>query len=292
MTRILLAACALGALSAATQAQAQSSMTIFGSVDVNYTRARVGDERKTVMDQGGNKLPSRIGFRGTEDLGGGLSAGFWLEAAIIPQTGAVSSTFFGRRSTLSLASRDWGELRMGRDYVATFWNISNFTPFGTVGVGGSSNIIEGWPNGIGGARTMTRANNALGYFLPRNALGIYGQLTYATPDGVDGAKYTGARLGYASGPVDIAAAYGRTPAGATTYKVWTVGGTYEWTAVKLFLNYFRQERLDDQQSNISVGVSLPTGPGRIQAPTPCRTARATASTATTPGWPRSATSMR
>ena len=79
---------------------------------------------------------SRLGFRGTEDLGGGMSASFWLEAGVNNDdgTGAATSTnnqaiaapapavagtqglTFNRRSTVSLAG-GWGELRLGRDYT-------------------------------------------------------------------------------------------------------------------------------------------------------------------------------
>lgn len=261
MKKLALTLCALGT---AMQVQAQSSVTIFGNVDLNLTYARVGDTKATLLDQGGNKVPSRIGFRGVEDLGGGLSASFWLETAVLPDSGAVQGAFFGRRSTVSLASRDLGELRFGRDYVATFWNVSNFAPFGTVGAGGSSNIILGWPSGLG-ASTMVRASNSIGYFLPRNSLGVYGQLTYGFSENVDGAKYTGGRIGYASGPLDVAAAYGWTPSKGEKYKTWTIGGTYDFKVTKLFVNYLNHQRPAVEQANLSVGVSVPVGPGNLLA---------------------------
>ena len=78
---------------------------------------------------------SRLGFRGTEDLGGGLNASFWLEAGLNNDNGTGASTStnnststsqagasgsqgltFNRRSTVSLAST-WGELRLGRDAI-------------------------------------------------------------------------------------------------------------------------------------------------------------------------------
>jgi predicted porin len=76
---------------------------------------------------------SRLGFRGTEDLGGGLAASFWLEAPITNDDGKDWSASFSRRSTVSL-SGGFGEIRLGRDYTATFWNDTVFDPFGTVGV--------------------------------------------------------------------------------------------------------------------------------------------------------------
>jgi hypothetical protein len=57
---------------------------------------------------------SRLGLRGTEDLGGGLKAGFWLEGEIFGDDGNASGFNFKRRSTVSL-SGNFGEVRLGRD---------------------------------------------------------------------------------------------------------------------------------------------------------------------------------
>ena len=128
---------ALAVMAAAGAASAQSSVTLFGIVDVNYNYVK-GDGNghvSSLTDSGYNS--SRLGFRGTEDLGGGMSASFWLEAALQNDNGNAGGLFFQRRSTVSLAG-NWGELRLGRDYVPTFWNMTVFDPFGTNGVG--SNI--------------------------------------------------------------------------------------------------------------------------------------------------------
>ncbi|RJF92709.1 porin [Noviherbaspirillum saxi] len=253
------------ALGLASTAFAQSSVTVFGSIDLNVTRSKAGSNSVTGMDQGGYLLPSRIGFRGTEDLGGGLSAGFWLETAVLPDTGASQGALFGRRSTVSLASKQYGELRMGRDYTPIFWNVSHFTPFGTVGVGGSSNIIEGWPLGLGSARTQSRASNSVGYFLPRTLGGVYGQLMFAFDEDVDGAKHQGGRIGYEAGPLNIAAAYGTTPAGGSDFKTATVGGTYDFGALKAYVNYLQYKLASDKQTNVLVGAAIPFGGGTIKA---------------------------
>lgn len=255
---------ALLTLTSVTSVFAQSSVTVFGSIDLNLTYSKVGSKTATGMDQGGYLLPSRIGFRGVEDLGGGLSAGFWLETAVLPDTGAQQGALFGRRSTLSLISKDYGELRLGRDYTPAFWNISTFAPFGTVGVGGSSNIIEGWPLGLGGAKTLTRASNSVGYFLPRNLGGFYGQFMVAKSEGVDGTGHTGGRIGYAAGPLNVAAAYGKTPTGGQDHKTATVGGSYDFGVVKTYVNYLQQKLGADKQSNLLLGASVPVGPGQIK----------------------------
>src|SRR5438045_1534828 len=82
------------AVLAASAAQAQSSVTIFGLLDVNYAHfSGQGNGSQTLLGTDGYQS-SRIGFRGTEDLGSGLKAGFWLEAAVNPDsgTGGTSNT--------------------------------------------------------------------------------------------------------------------------------------------------------------------------------------------------------
>lgn len=265
-TSAALAVISAAALASAAHAQSSpSSVTVFGTLDLNFTVTKAGGSTVRAMDQGGNLVPSRLGFRGTEDLGGGLSASFWIESALLPDTGGVQGAFWNRRSTLSLASKSLGELRLGRDYAPTFWNLSSFSPMGTVGPSGSANIIENWPFGVGGARTLVRTSNSIGYFLPRDLGGVYGQLQVALPEGVDGAKYTGGRLGYAAGPVDVAVAYGQTPAANQTTKFTTLGGSYDFGVVRVYANYFEQKAQDDKQVNVMLGAAVPVGVGIVKA---------------------------
>lgn len=259
--KLLLALAAAGALGAA---HGQSSVTVFGSIDLNFTYSKAGSASTRAMDQGGYLLPSRLGFRGAEDLGGGLAAGFWLENAVLPDTGMTQGGF-GRRSTVSLMTKDLGELRLGRDYTPTFWNVSSFSPFGTVGVGGSSNIIEGWPLGLGRARTQARASNSAGYFLPRGLGGLYGQFMFAAAEGARGAGYRGGRLGYESGSLNVAAAYGQSAGGVETYRTVTAGGSYDFGMVKTYVNYLRHRLGRERQTNVLIGASVPVGAGQIRA---------------------------
>jgi predicted porin len=162
MKKSVLALAVLGAFAGA--ASAQSSVTLFGVVDLNVMTVDNGDRTYSMGTDGMSS--SRLGFRGVEDLGGGLKASFWLEAGVAPDTGRNAGTwgngdlplagttaregnqlFFNRRSTVSL-SNQWGELRLGRDYTATFWNWTVFDPFGTNGVGAASNLaLSGDPSG-------------------------------------------------------------------------------------------------------------------------------------------------
>src|SRR3954466_15464328 len=79
MKKSLLALAVLGAFAGA--ASAQSSVTLFGVVDLSANQIKNGGASTQTLQS--NQLNSnRLGFRGIEDLGGGLKAGFWLEAAM------------------------------------------------------------------------------------------------------------------------------------------------------------------------------------------------------------------
>jgi len=227
---------ALAALAAAGAASAQSSVTLFGIVDVNYAHYSVeggtttagvatGSQHVNVLTNSGYNS-ARLGFRGTEDLGGGLSASFWLEGALSPDDGNAAGLQFRRRSTVSLAG-GWGEVRLGRDYVPTFWNLTVFDPFGTNGVGTvvgfkAKTSTTAVPAGAIQVTPLTaaviaandpnavRADNMIQYFLPANLGGFYGQISYAFDEQVnnDRGQYYGGRVGFAQGPFNVAAAYG------------------------------------------------------------------------------------
>src|SRR6185369_6618145 len=139
-------------------------------------------------------------------------AGFWIEGALQPDTGNAGGQTWQRRSTVSLLG-GFGEVRLGRDYTPTFWNLTIFDPFGTNGVGSHLNLFASGGVGtpiLSGAATLVRASNTVGYFLPKELGGFYGQVQVAAPEGVPGNKYVGGRVGYGVGPVNVAAAWGRT----------------------------------------------------------------------------------
>lgn len=267
-------AATVAAIFVAAPALAQSSVQIFGTLDLNITRTSAGGVSDTAMDQGG-VMPSRLGFRGAEDLGGGLRASFWLESALLPQNGGFMGVFWNRRSTVSLASTQWGELRMGRDYTPTFWNVSRFSPFGNNGVGAASNTINGWPFGLGHgpgpgnptrSTPLVRLDNSIGYFLPQNLGGFYGQaMVNLVQEAAVGVKYHGLRLGYAAGPLDVAGALGSNElADGSDYRISTLGATYDFGLVKLYANYLRQRVPGDRSTNILLGAGVPVGAGEFK----------------------------
>jgi len=109
-----------------TGARAQA-ITVFGIVDAaveHVTRVGPAGTGLTRMPSLTGSVPSRIGFRGAEDLGGGLRAVFTLEQGFAPDTGGLSQggRAFGRQAFVGL-SGPWGTLSFGRQYTMLYWSI-------------------------------------------------------------------------------------------------------------------------------------------------------------------------
>ena len=274
MKKSLLALAALTAF--AGVASAQSSVTLFGVVDLNARNVKNGTNSIKSLSKDGN-ASSRLGFRGVEDLGGGMRAGFWIEGAMDPDTGTAGGQTWQRRSTASLMG-GFGEIRLGRDYTPTFWNHTVFDPFGTNGIGAQTNLMTpfGVPSvlnnfGTGnGATTLVRANNSIGYFLPAMG-GLYGQLMVAAGEGVAGNKYIGGRIGYAAGPLNVAVALGNTEVtGSRDQKAMNAGASFNAGFMTVFGQYHRYTidnsvGADPKQTNMMVGLTVPVGAGTIKA---------------------------
>ncbi|MBX3609744.1 MAG: porin [Hydrogenophaga sp.] len=261
---------ALAAVAASSAALAQSSVTLFGIMDINIRNVSQGGQSLTSMSQDGT-ASSRLGFRGVEDLGGGMSAGFWLEGSLNPDSGTSGGLQFQRRSTVSLMG-GFGEVRLGRDYTPTFWNHTVYDPFGTNGVGSSINTF-----GVlgSGATTLVRANNTLGYFSPKFG-GFQAQLQYAfkeTSVSQDPNKYAGVRLTYAAGPLSLGlatASEGSAAANANAYKRTNFGASYDFGFIKPMFQYaqgkFQPNAGATQKVKlVLLGLTAPVGPGLIKA---------------------------
>jgi predicted porin len=268
---------AIAALAAAGCASAQSSVTLFGVVDAGVAHLTGTGVSKTGLSTGGANI-SRLGFRGTEDLGAGLNASFWLEAGINVDTGAsptpAGGLSFNRRSTVSL-SGSLGEVRLGRDDSATFLNTLIFDPFITNGVGGTMAFtmlgVPGTANATGGA--PIQISNAVSYFLPGELGGFYGQVQYAFGEQVSTApnhnqgNYLGGRFGYRSGPLNVALATGKLDGdvSANDLTASNVGLSYNFGVAQPMLLWATEKRGTLKVTATQLGVTVPVGVGLIRA---------------------------
>jgi len=158
--KLTLAALIIGGFAA--QAQAQSNVTIYGLVDVGVVSERGGAVGTVTKVTSGVGSQSRLGFRGNEDLGNGLSAIFQLETGFKADDGALDSAgnIFNRQAFVGLKSKDAGTLTLGRQYTMLYNAMSQVAdPFGAGYAGSIKNLFPA-------AGANTRTSNAIVYATP------------------------------------------------------------------------------------------------------------------------------
>ena len=276
---------ALAAL-AATASFAQSSVTLFGVIDAAYTYGKSDANKVTSMSGSGSSASSRLGFRGEEDLGGGMKAGFWLEAGVNVDSGAgqanntnnqavtalasagTQGLTFNRRSTVSLMG-GFGEVRLGRDYTPTFWSQTAYDPFGTVGVGASQANAGANPASY---YDGVRASNSIAYLSPKfNGFAVWAQ-THMGENASNAAagKKTGGgngiRATYDNGPLSLAVATATNDTGVgTTRKSTNYAGSYDLGVAKLMAvsSVDKITGAADVKGYL-LGATAPVGPGTFK----------------------------
>lgn len=251
---------------ASTGAMAQSNVTVYGLVDAGITHYK-SDGGKTVnaVDSSLNS-GSRLGFKGTEDLGNGLSALFVLEYALSNDTNSAlgsASKWSGtaaRQQFVGLSSNQWGTLTAGRLQGAAFKWACAYSPntggfFGTdLRLGAHTNLFCG---------NSGRLDNAISYVSPTFG-GLTVELNHArvtetgTPDNFN--NTVGAT--YVNGPLNIGLVYNMAKRNDQPtdldIREYGIGGSYDFNVVKLFAS-FTSNKKDTQadQKKYQVGASVP-----------------------------------
>lgn len=236
MKKSLLALAVLGAFAGA--ASAQSSVTLYGKLDLGFAKA-AGSADKQVADGSS----SRVGFRGVEDLGGGLKALFQFEHRFNPDTGTVTNTaFWHGLSTVGLGG-SFGTVNLGRQYTAAYSLATGvIDPFGGDTVAGLRD--ESLTKSVARLRT----DNSVRYDGAFGGLKVAADIAETPAGGVDRPYSVAAQ--YAAGPFMVAASYDN-PTGAND-NLATLGGSYTFGPAKVSLGIGR----GDNNSNVRVKQAL------------------------------------
>jgi predicted porin len=274
---------------ASSAAFAQGNVTIYGLVDVGFshrsdnTRNDDNNPNNNVGSQNaiddGISSGSRLGFKGTEDLGNGLTALFTLETGFATDTGNLrqSGRYFGRQAFLGLTG-GFGTAIAGRLYAPHYSFLSAIDPFKGGTVGRYRNVFDaGLTTGGENLFDPTRVDNTIAYVSPSfggfNITAAYsttaiGQETLGNDGGNDAQQSGDNKVfallpRYTNGPLDVGVSYhriknetsgpntayvsatapGNRILGAYEPKItnWAVGGTYDFKVVKLAAFYDRNK---------------------------------------------------
>lgn len=256
---------------------AQSNVQIYGTVDLNLNTGNYGRGNVSRLSNSGYTT-ERLGFQGSEDLGGGMKANFRLEMGQGTDNGTNDSTigqFFQRESRLGL-SGSFGSFDAGRQYSPIFNLQAGYDQFRVAGVGSNYGLTN---------TGMTRVSNSVRWqSADMSGFGItfmYGlgdtgganTLQEATTDPKDAGRHTGLNVRYANGPLSVGYAYANQKAAVVAgtpaaTKVNYLGGSYDFKVAKIVGSW---EKLTVDQTNLgdfrvwSLGVGIPVGADEVKA---------------------------
>lgn len=216
---------------ACSGAHAQSNLTIYGLVDAGFAyerNSRTGQDVKAM--QTGMLTSSRLGFRGSEDLGNGLTALWVIETGILYDTGKPQhpNNFWGRQSYLAL-SGDFGTVGFGRQYAPEDGVNAKFDPFEHGSGGNAANIMKSM---------AIRADNSVKYVSPKLA-GFTGTLVYGFGEvagSMRAGRYLAGALEYNRGPLDVGFSFEqmRNLADTVTGRKYQLGASYDFGPAKAY----------------------------------------------------------
>ena len=274
----LIAVAALATL--AVSAQAQSSVTLYGNVDVGLTSIKTkSTPANPAVDGTVTGVTSSIltesffGLKGQEDLGGGLKAIFKLESFIDVDTGATTAgNFFGKNAYVGLAG-DFGTVKLGNQESLFKTEAAAFDAFGVSPVLAVSKLFvdsESWQNTIG----YTSPNLSGLTLSAQHSAKENGKAVGAGQ--VNGGA-TAVAANYTVGALGLSAVYGdvrSVNASVVTEKnqAWLLGASYDFGVVKAFAQYGQNKAEDAAGADVSkdkfyqVGAVVPvTQAGSVHA---------------------------
>lgn len=284
-TRLRASAIALACLAVGGVAHAQSSVSAYGLIDLSVGQFKSAGGVAIKRLDSGNMSTSFLGFKGSEDLGGGLRANFQLESFIGVDTGGAGrvsgvDAFWARNANVSL-SGGFGTVKLGRQGPPLFVSTLVFNAFGDSF--GFSPSIRQYYNAPYGTPLVGDSgwNNAIGYSLPSYG-GLTANVMVAAGEGAatSKGKNMGANVMYFGGPVGLTAAWQDVKSqgvlgqaistfpgftGQTTYQL---GGSFDAGMVKLFAQYGKiktDATKSVRTTNYNFGAKVPMGAGALLA---------------------------
>lgn len=263
---------ALAVLAASGASFAQSSVTMYGVLDIGYSKTNVPAAATATtpaassafgMSNGGTNFhtPSVIGFKGSEDLGGGLKANFnYQSGGMELETGATPVAF--TREAWAGLSGNFGATRLGRTSSVATQSMASFDLNGIAASSAMSNISIGPVTWYGSSRRSSQ----LQYSTPSMSgfdAGL-GVVLSGDNGGVAAPKsYFQGRVNYANGPIS-AGVTAETAHADANRTAWAVAGAYDFGAAKVTASYVVSET-EALGKGVHVGVKAPLGAAYVGA---------------------------
>lgn len=176
----------------AGQALAQSSVDIYGRLNLSAERQNANGLKSTQLANNS----SRLGFRGTETLGGGLKAGFVLEHGLDPSNGTAASAFWGRQSEVNLSGA-FGTVRLGNFTSEAYFATADYISMHNHDTGPSGDALYAYAG---------RNTNKIAYRTPELTKGLTLEGAYSLKETAATKSYELA-ANYSMGKLALGAGY-------------------------------------------------------------------------------------
>lgn len=252
---------------AALGAHAQSNVTVYGLLDLSAGQFQAPGAVSQNAVESGKMTTSYYGFKGTEDLGGGLAANFALEGFLRADNGGAGrfngDTQFSRTASVGL-NGGFGAVNFGRNTTSLFQHSLIFNAFGDSF--GFSPTIRGYFTS-GTTTGDTAWSDSIKYSSPKFG-GASVTVHTALGEG-DGGSNTGLSGQYSGGPVALGAAWQKVKKGLTTddTTTWQMGGSYNAEVAKVFAQYgvVDNDTTGNRYKILGLGTAVPLGAGKVIA---------------------------
>ncbi|CAM3589055.1 porin [Polaromonas hydrogenivorans] len=257
---------ALAVVAASGAAMAQSSVTLYGIADASFGVVKNGTVTQTKIDSGLLNT-SRFGFKGTEDLGGGLKASFLLEQGFNVDNGASLedsqdgqtklNQMFSRNAYVGL-SGGFGEVRLGKVWSAFDEMKGASNAAWDSGLSPNSGVFYG---GAIGGYTYNPRNSAI-YFTP-NVSGFSGAASYSMGENktatVNAGRVAALNVKYTGGPLYVGLGHQteRVNGSVPTKKFTMLNATYDFGMATLQASVGRQSQNDLKTRDWTLGATVP-----------------------------------
>jgi predicted porin len=274
MSRSIVAA-ALAAAATLCSPQAQAQSLLYGVVDAAASRSRPpgGDYQYRLDD--GDMSRSYIGFRGSEDLGGGLRAVFKLESYIRLSNGEAGSysggAFWGRDSNVGFSGA-FGTTVLGRTVTPFYLATVNFNPFGD-SFGFSPSVRQYYAGALVGDRSWNNSVSYTNNLTDPLRINVAANVGQNATDPSNGNHNYGGSAAYISGPFAVSLAVERVKNTPFTVPVdfhrqfaIQAGASYDFKFMRVYgqLGRVKTEADSDTRHVIyQIGTAIPTGEGFI-----------------------------
>ena len=247
----------------AATANAQTAVSMYGIVDMGLVSERGGAAGSVQKVTSGAQSGTRLGVKGTEDLGGNLKGLFVLETGIAADQGGFNQggVAFARQSFVGLQG-DFGTVTLGRQYTPYFLTLNGVDPFASGMAGAALNVM---------ANSGIRMNNTIKYASPIFGGGISGDLAYGFGEiqGDSSARrQIGGSIGYAVAPFTVRLAHHNkgNVYDTGTSKSTMLAATWDLTAVKVFAAFADHDGAESSPTPVLAGLNPASSAAAVITP--------------------------